>query len=187
MLLEKQKKKHRADYCSACQAGCHFKKSSCPACGVRETPTELSSVTEEQAALLEEQKQNVRGEWSSISEENTLAHEDQKKVYTGAMDMEEHLKAQYAALEAGQHAASDAQALILEQQGAPPATNRDACMRSTPQRMKTIRRPTKPPCRLWTRRSSSRLKLQSWIQCNTPHQTHKAPSWSSKRLTSETD
>ena len=34
---------------------------------------------------------------------------------------------------------------------------------------------------------SSRLKLQSWIQCNTPHQTHKPPSWSSKRLTSETD
>ena len=37
--------------------------------------TQLSSASEEQA-LLEEQKQNVRGEWSSISEENTSAHVD---------------------------------------------------------------------------------------------------------------
>ena len=64
--------------------------------------TQLSSASEEQA-LLEDQKQNVRGEWSSISEENTSAHEDQKEVCKRAMDMEEELKAQYAALEAGQH------------------------------------------------------------------------------------
>ena len=72
---------------------------------------------------MEEQKQDVRGEWSNISEENTSAHEDQKDVYTGAMDMEEQFKAQYAALDAGQHAASDAQTLILEQQGASSVTD----------------------------------------------------------------
>ena len=42
----------------------------------------------------------------------------QKDVYTGPMDMEEQLKAQLAAPNAEQHAASDVQALILEQQEA---------------------------------------------------------------------
>ena len=38
------------------------------------------------------------------------------------MDMEEQLKAQFAALDAEQHSASVAQALVLEQQGAQPVT-----------------------------------------------------------------
>ena len=54
-------------------------------------------------------------------EENTSAHADHKEAYKStmqALDVEEQLKAQMAALDSMQHAAADAKAPILEQQEA---------------------------------------------------------------------
>ena len=56
-----------------------------------------------------------------MSEEHTSAHEDHKEAHKAAMqalDFEEQLKAQIAVLDSMQHAASDAQGPILEQQEA---------------------------------------------------------------------
>ena len=73
-------------------------------------------------------------------------------------DMEEQFKAQIAVLDSMQHAASDAQAPILEQQ---EANIRDE-LRCVPKERTSAyedQKETRPPWRPWTR--GSRLKKQS--------------------------
>ena len=64
-------------------------------------------------------------------EEHTSAHEYHKEAHKAAMqalDVEEQLKAQIAVLDSMQHAASDAQGPILEQQEAANIRNGLRCV-----------------------------------------------------------